>query len=109
MKAQMAFCILMIFVLCYFALWKGVSTSGKVVWFATMYPYVAMTMLLIMSLTLPGALDGVKYFLWPQFDKLLSAQVWQEAASQVFFSLGPGFGVLLAFASYNKFNNKIHM
>lgn len=31
-----------------------------------------------------------------------------DAASQVYFSLGPGFGVLLAFSSYNKFNNNFY-
>lgn len=42
----------------------------------------------------------------PEYHK--NVQVWVDAATQVFFSLGPGFGVLLAFASYNKFHNNVY-
>ena len=37
-----------------------------------------------------------------------STQVWVDAAIQIFYSVGAGFGVHLAYASYNKFNNNCY-
>lgn len=31
-------------------------------------------------------------------------KVWADAATQIFFSLGPGWGGLVSMASFNKFN-----
>lgn len=43
-----------------------------------------------------------------QLEKMLEPQVWREAATQVFFALGLGFGGVIAFSSYNKRDNNCH-
>ncbi|XP_072557373.1 solute carrier family 6 member 4a [Paramormyrops kingsleyae] len=105
---QLALCLLFIFTVVYFSIWKGVKTSGKVVWVTATLPYVVLVLLLIRGATLPGAWRGVVYYLKPDWKKLLSTTVWIDAAAQIFFSLGPGFGVLLAYASYNPFHNNCY-
>ncbi len=50
----------------------------------------------------------LKFYLIPQWDKLASPKVWGDAASQVFYSLGPAWGILLTFGSYNKFHSNCH-
>ncbi len=64
-----------------------------------------MFVLLIRGATLEGALKGVTYYLKPDFNKLKDATVWAQAATQICYSLGIGFGSLITFGSYNKFNN----
>ena len=39
---------------------------------------------------------------------LWDTPVWVDAAIQIFYSVGAGFGVHLAYASYNKFNNNCY-
>ncbi|BES96093.1 transporter [Nesidiocoris tenuis] len=107
-KWDMALCLFVVYVICYFSLWKGISTSGKVVWFTALFPYAVLLILLVRGITLPGSAQGIKYYLSPNFSLITKAEVWVDAATQVFFSLGPGFGVLLAYASYNEYHNNVY-
>ncbi|EAT42921.1 AAEL005581-PA [Aedes aegypti] len=107
-KPSLALCVFGVFVLVYFSLWKGVRSAGKVVWVTALAPYVVLLILLARGVTLPGAAEGIRYYLTPEWHKLGNSRVWIDAASQIFFSLGPGFGTLLALSSYNKFNNNCY-
>jgi len=107
-KLDMVICLLIVYLICYFSLWKGIGTSGKVVWFTALFPYVVLIILLIRGITLPGSAEGIAYYLRPDFGALTKSTVWLDAGTQVFFSLGPGFGVLLAYASYNKYHNNVY-
>lgn len=64
-----------------------------------------LVVLLINGLMLPGAFNGIIRFITPNFSILNKSEVWIEAAVQIFYSVGAGFGVHLAYASYNQFDN----
>lgn len=102
---QLALCLLLAWILVAICLAKGIKTSGKAVYFTAFFPYVVLTILLIRGLTLKGSVDGIVYFLLPQWDQLLNAKVWGDAAVQIFFSLSPCWGGLITLSSYNKFHN----
>ena len=59
-------------------------------------------------MTLNGAIDGIIFYVTPDFEKLADIHVWAKAAGQIFYSLGCTFGGLITLASYNKFNNNCY-
>ena len=69
---------------------KGIKTSGKVAYFTSLFPYLVLVILAVRGLSLPGAGEGVAYYLSPDWTKLQHSKVWVDAATQVIFSLGPG-------------------
>ncbi len=84
----------------FLSIFKGVDSVGKVVLVTVPLPVLILVILIIRGVTLPGALDGLNYFLSPNFKALLNPDVWIAAFSQVFFSMSIGFGIMIAYASY---------
>ncbi|XP_072275378.1 sodium- and chloride-dependent glycine transporter 1 [Pyxicephalus adspersus] len=101
-------CLGLSWVVVFLCLIRGVKSSGKVVYFTATLPYVVLTILFIRGITLEGAVNGIMYYLTPQWDKILDAKVWGDAASQIFYSLGCAWGGLITMASYNKFHNNCY-
>ncbi|KAA0716896.1 Sodium- and chloride-dependent GABA transporter ine [Triplophysa tibetana] len=99
--------MLLAWILVYLCIFKGVKSTGKVVYFTALFPYVILLALLINNVQLPGAIDGIRFFIIPEWNKLLNVEVWVNAAAQIFNSIGIGFGSLMAMASYNSYNNNI--
>ncbi|XP_029960070.1 sodium- and chloride-dependent GABA transporter ine [Salarias fasciatus] len=100
-------CLAAAWVIVYFSIFKGVKSTGKVVYFTALFPYFILFSLLINNVQLPGAKKGVLYFVTPVWSKLFDVKVWVNAASQVFNSLGIAFGSMISMASYNKLNDNI--
>ncbi|XP_029687052.1 sodium- and chloride-dependent betaine transporter-like isoform X1 [Takifugu rubripes] len=105
---ELVLCLLACWVFCFFSIWKGVRSSGKVAYFTATFPYVMLLILLIRGLTLPGAFNGIYFYLYPSIEDLTNLKVWIEAGSQICFSYSLVRGNLIALSSYNKYNNNCY-
>ncbi|KAH0630190.1 hypothetical protein JD844_012904 [Phrynosoma platyrhinos] len=73
-KWDLALCLLLIWVICFFCIWKGVKSTGKVVYITATFPFVMLIVLLIRGVTLPGAAEGIKFYLYPDITRLSDPQ-----------------------------------
>ncbi|MBC9225514.1 sodium-dependent transporter [Aeromicrobium sp. 636] len=76
---------------------KGIGLTSVV---AIPVLVVAFLALVIRSLFLPGAIDGLEAFFTPDWSTLTHGGVWAAAFGQIFFSLSIGFGIMITYASY---------
>ena len=51
---HLALCLLAAWIIIFGCLFKGIKSSGKVVYFTAIFPYVVLIILLIRAVTLPG-------------------------------------------------------
>ncbi|XP_028988182.1 sodium- and chloride-dependent GABA transporter 3-like [Betta splendens] len=105
---ELALCLLACWVFCYFCIWKGVRSSGKVAYFTATFPYVMLLILLIRGLTLPGAWEGIYFYLYPEVHRLANLEVWLEAGSQIFFSYSLSIGTVCVLGSHNDYKNNCY-
>ncbi len=62
--------------------------------------FIIMIVLVVWSISLPGAGEGIRAYLYPNFETLKSPGVWVDAFGQIFFTLSLGMGIMMAYASY---------
>lgn len=94
--------ILVCFLICSIGLQKGVEKVTKWMMVAL---FALIIGLAVYSCTLPGAKDGLKFYLIPSIASLKEAGVWtviSAAMGQSFFTLSVGIGSIAIFGSYIK-------
>ncbi|MBN1354448.1 MAG: sodium-dependent transporter [Candidatus Omnitrophica bacterium] len=76
---------------------KGIERACKI-----MIPalFVLLIVIAVRSVTLPGALEGVEFYMRPRWEGLFSPETWIAALGQVFFTLSLGMGAMLIYGSY---------
>lgn len=85
---------------CSMGLQKGVEAITKVMMSSLL---VIMLVLVIRAVTLPGAIEGLKFYLIPDFGKMIESGLSDAifaAMGQAFFTLSVGIGALAIFGSY---------
>lgn len=84
----------------HFVITRGVQ-SGIEKFSKIMMPtlFIIVVLLVVCSVMLPGAEEGIKFLLVPDFSKVTGSTILQ-AMGQAFFSLSLGMGCLCTYASY---------
>ncbi|MDD6468118.1 MAG: sodium-dependent transporter [Erysipelotrichaceae bacterium] len=88
------------FFICSKGLQNGVEKVSK--WMMSSL-FIIMIALVVRSFTLPDAIEGLKFFLIPDFHRMMDAGIFEvvfAAMSQAFFTLSIGIGSLAIFGSY---------
>ena len=82
--------------ICWFGVKKGIETVSKI-----MMPllFMLVVVLVIRSVTLPGASKGVEFFLKPDFSKINGSSIL-DALGHAFYSLSLGMAILITYGSY---------
>jgi NSS family neurotransmitter:Na+ symporter len=82
---------------------KGIERFTKI---TTPLLFVLMLVMLVYSVSLPGAGEGVKYLVRPDFSKL-DAHGWASALGQAFFSMSLGIGTVLIYSSFMRKSDRL--
>ena len=96
----MAVSVVLGFGVCALGLQKGVEKITKVMMSSLL---VIMIILVIRAVTLPNAVEGLKFYLMPDFGKMAEEGIFEAimaAMGQSFFTLSIGIGSMAIFGSY---------
>lgn len=100
MTVWMIVVVLSSFFICSFGLQKGVERITKAMMSCL---FLILILLCIRSVTLPGAIEGIKFYLIPDFGKMVENGIGEAvfaAMGQSFFTLSLGIGAMAIFGSY---------
>lgn len=97
---KIAVSLLFVYMLVFFSVGFGKKVLTDITWVTVVGPVCLMIILFCRTVGLPGAEDGIEFYLG-KFDwaELYNMQLWATACGQIIFSLSPGLGTAMALSS----------
>ncbi|XP_042879894.1 sodium- and chloride-dependent neutral and basic amino acid transporter B(0+)-like [Penaeus japonicus] len=101
-------CLALAWYLIAMAISKGIKSSGKILYITVGVPYIILPFMLVFSF------DTTEHTKWAESlrkygsinnNTLVHTEIWNEAATQVLYSLGLAHGGITHLASYNSLRN----
>ena len=89
-----------VWIVLFLIMYKGAGVIGKIAVYTVAIPWAILIALLIRGLSLPGAADGLNYYLNPDWSALLTGDIWFAAFSQIAFTLSVGMAGMYAYGSF---------
>ena len=98
----LVFCLLVVWVVIFLVIYRGTKVIGPVSQYVMIIAWITLVILVIRGITLPGALQGLDYYLSPDFSKLGNLDMWFAALSQIAFTLSLGMAGMYSYGSFMK-------
>jgi len=90
----------LIWVILFFIMFRGARVIGRVSTWMVCAFWVILIVLVVRGLTLPGAADGLNYYLTSNLAALGNVDVWYAAIAQIAFTLSLGMAGMFAYGSF---------
>ena len=93
-------CLAIVWAVIFLVTFKGIKVIGPVSKYVMITAWTFLVILVIRGLTLPGAAQGLNFYLAPDFSGLGNMEVWFAAFSQIAFTLSLGMAGMYAYGSF---------
>ena len=107
MSTPVFICLLIAWALIWWCIRNGASSVSKVVKYTVTLPFVCLGIMAIKGLTMSNTGEALKALFVPKWSALGSANLWMDAAGQVFYSLSIMMAIMFAYGSFLKEDSNI--
>lgn len=83
-----------------FSMRKGVEKMAKLVKWIVIIPVIILIVMCIQAVSMPGAADGIRYYITPDWSALGNFDVWRAAFGQVAYSMSILFALMITYGSF---------